>query len=86
MNTELIKFKEAAEKYQEEYETTERVAFTHGAVWGYKEAIEAAKEWMKTNMGNQVEMMCVEGLLMMSKEAIIADFERDINKFLEDDK
>lgn len=75
----------AAEKYQEEYETTERVAFTHGAVWGYKEAINAAKEWMKTNMGNQAEMMCAEGLLMMSKEAIIADFETDMNNFLEDD-
>lgn len=53
MNEQLRKrLEEAAEKYQEEYETTERVAFTHGAIWGYKEAITFAKEWLKELIEN----------------------------------
>lgn len=56
MKEELRKrLEEAAKKYQEEYETTERVAFTHGAVWGYKEAVAMAKEWLIGHIITDVE-------------------------------
>lgn len=41
--------------------------------------IAQAKEWLETNIANQVEMMCAEGPLMMSKRTFLADFEADMN-------
>ena len=60
--------------------------FIAGAEFGYKEAIAQAKEWLETNIANQVEMMCAEGPLMMSKKAFLADFETDITKLWEEQK
>lgn len=78
MKEELRKrLEEAAKKYQEEYETTERVAFTHGAVWGYKEAITQAKEWLEDYLVHYDEVNGCE---------FVSDFETDMNKFLEESK
>lgn len=79
MDKELRKRLEvAAKEYQEEYETTERVAFTHGAVWGYKEAIARAKEWLLQHLPIPD--------WYSSTEEFVSDFETDMNKLWEDEK
>lgn len=61
-------------------------AYIAGAEYGYKEAIAQAKEWLETNIANQVEMMMAEGPLMMSKRTFLADFEAEMLKLWEDKK
>lgn len=83
------RLEEAAKKYQEEYETTERVAFTHGAVWGYKETIAQAKEWLKNTehfyQGGSEEYPDVLSMYDTIEE-MLADFEAYMNKFGEGEK
>lgn len=52
----------------------------------WKLILAQCKKWLETNIANQVEMMCAEGPLMMSKEAFLADFEAYMNKLLEEKK
>lgn len=89
------RLKEAAYKYAKrvvpecissyvDFFNSTRADFRNGAKYGYKEAIAQAKEWLETNIANQVEMMCAEGPLMMSKTTFLADFENNMNKLWEE--
>lgn len=98
MEKDLLKrLEEAANKYAkrvvpecissyEDFFNNTIADFRNGAELGYKEAIALAEEWLETNIANQVEMMCAEGPLMMSKRTFLADFESEMLKLWEDKK
>lgn len=86
MTTDLHKrLEEAAEKYQKEYETTERVAFTHGAVWGYKEAVAMAKEWLSETSIKKY-LYDSDGRRWFNTTKFTTDFETNMNKLWEKKK
>lgn len=90
MNKDLRKrLEEAAKKYADEYVVGDvaiivdlihevaKESFLAGAEYGYKEAIEAAKEWMKEHY---------HLFEHFDKDEVISDFEADMNKLWEEQK
>ena len=92
MNTELRKrLEEAAKEYEPDafdadyilparegfIVSSKRAAFRAGAEYGYKEAVEVAKDWLKENY---------HLFDHFDKDEVISDFEADMNKLWEEEK
>lgn len=95
MNKNLRKrLEEAADNYannvvakslflREDYVLGVKEDFYQGAEQGYKEAIEQAKEWMKNYFPVELDGKNFE---LVSRDEILSDFEKAMNKLLEEKK
>lgn len=78
------RLEEAADDFSSEFPNAAslKIGFFTGAEHGYKEAITQAKEWLSNNIHSDMTI----GSFFDSREAIIADFEADMNKLWEEQK
>lgn len=69
------------------YKDAQIDGFIAGAEFGYKEAIKVAKEWLNEHSHISEEAVGnVHCSTIMTMNGILADFENDMNKLLEDKK
>lgn len=95
MDEQLRKrLEEAAEEYGKGYKTSLALeaGFMKGAEFGYKEAIKVAKGWLEENTETRMpddedkDFVWVQGVRYEDKDELIARFEADMSKLLEEKK